>query len=292
MVFLAMLRGSAYLGLGQQSSAQQSSVQQPSAQQPPEEAGRPRPVGGFVPGSVRPPIDPAVVARGKTLYGINCQGCHGPDLRGGDMGGPNLLRSQVALSDQDGELIVPIIQGARQSMGMPRIPLSIEDSKTVAAYVRSVIATIGRQGTPPEQKQPPSILTGDAAAGQVYFGLKCAQCHSPQVDLQGVASRVSNPKALQNLWVAGAVRGLSNPAAVVTATVTFPSGETVQGQLTHLDDFLITLKLSDGLTRSFRRNGNLPRILVRDPLQAHKDLLPVYTDKDIHDVTAYLVTLK
>jgi cytochrome c oxidase cbb3-type subunit 3 len=92
--------------------------------------------------------------------------------------------------------------------------------------------------------------------------------------------------------VAGAVRGLSNPAAVVTATVTFPSGETVQGQLTHLDDFLITLKLSDGLTRSFRRNGNLPRILVRDPLQAHKDLLPVYTDKDIHDVTAYLVTLK
>ena len=83
------------------------------------------------------------MARGKTLYGINCQGCHGQDLRGGDLGGPNLLRSQVALSDQDGELIVPIIQGARQSMGMPKIELSLDDSKTVAAYVRSVIATIG-----------------------------------------------------------------------------------------------------------------------------------------------------
>src|ERR1700728_2965866 len=119
------------------------------AQTPTPEENPQQPVGGFVPGQKRPPIDPAVIARGKTLYGINCQGCHGPDLRGGDMGGPNLLRSQVALSDQDGELIVPIIQGARQSMGMPRIPLSPEDAKTVAAYVRSVVATIGRAGGPP-----------------------------------------------------------------------------------------------------------------------------------------------
>ncbi len=105
-----------------------------------------------MPGAVRPPIDPAVEARGKTLYGVNCQGCHGPDLRGGDLGGPNLLRSQVALSDQDGELIVPIIQGARQSMGMPRIGLSVDDAKTVAAYVRSVIETIGVAGVPPKPR--------------------------------------------------------------------------------------------------------------------------------------------
>src|SRR5579872_6382582 len=78
--------------------------------------------GGFVPGQKRPPGDPAQIARGKTLFEINCRGCHGADLRGGDMGGPNLLRSQVALSDQNGELIVPIIEGSRQSMGMPAIP--------------------------------------------------------------------------------------------------------------------------------------------------------------------------
>src|SRR4051812_26999678 len=57
--------------------------------------------GGFVPGQQRPPGDPAELARGKTLYGISCTGCHGADLRGGDMGGPNLLRSQLTLSDQD-----------------------------------------------------------------------------------------------------------------------------------------------------------------------------------------------
>jgi cytochrome c oxidase cbb3-type subunit 3 len=262
------------------------------AQEPAAEAPAQRPPGGFVPGAVRPPIDPAVVARGKTLYGINCQGCHGQDLRGGDLGGPNLLRSQVALSDHDGELIVPIIQGARQSMGMPRIDLSLDDSKTVAAYVRSVIGTIGVAGVPPEAQKPLSIVTGNAVEGEAYFNLKCKSCHSPQGDLQGIASRVTNPKALQNLWLAGTMRGAVNKGAVATVTVTLVSGAMVEGQLVHIDDFLVTLKQSDGTTRSFRRNGNLPKVLVHDPLQVHKELLPVYTDKDIHDLTAYLVTLK
>jgi cytochrome c oxidase cbb3-type subunit III len=277
LVLIGMFLGLVYLGL---------------AQQPAPEAGAQQPTGGFVQGEVRPPIDPVVVARGKTLYGINCQGCHGPDLRGGDMGGPNLLRSQVALSDQDGELIVPIIQGGRQAMGMPRIPLSIEDSKTVAAYIRSVIATIGGQGRPPEEQKPLSILAGNAGDGEVYFNLKCKSCHSPQGDLQGIASKVSDPKALQNLWVTGVVRGAHSQATQPTVTVTLASGAMVEGQLVHIDDFLVTLKLPDGTSRSFRREGNLPKVVVRDPLQAHKDLLPVYTDKDIHDVTAYLVTLK
>src|SRR5438477_12213442 len=129
------------------------------AQPPAAEVPAQRPPGGFIPGAVRPPIDPAVVARGKILYGINCQGCHGQDLRGGDLGGPNLLRSQVALSDQDGELIVRIIHGSRQDAGMPAIPMSDPDAKAVAAYIRSVIATIGRQGLPQEiGRAAPSVL--------------------------------------------------------------------------------------------------------------------------------------
>src|SRR5437773_1622029 len=82
--------------------------------------------GGFVPGQQRPPGDPVQIARGKTLYGISCTSCHGADLRGGDLGGPNLLRSQLALSDQNGELILPVIQGSRQSGGMPAIDMSPE----------------------------------------------------------------------------------------------------------------------------------------------------------------------
>jgi cytochrome c oxidase cbb3-type subunit 3 len=93
---------------------------------PPAQNGRgaARRAGGFVPGQQRPPGDPAQIARGKTLYGISCTGCHGTDLRGGDLGGPNLLRSQVALADKDGELILPIIQGSRQDAGMPAVSMS------------------------------------------------------------------------------------------------------------------------------------------------------------------------
>src|SRR5450755_1039479 len=220
-----------------------------------------RRAGGFVPGQQRPPGDPAQIARGKTLYGIGCTSCHGADLRGGDLGGPNLLRSQVALSDQDGELIVPIIQGSRQSAGMPAVPMSPADGKAVAAYIRSEVATIGTQGMPPSiGKAAPSVLVGDASAGQSYFAAKCASCHSPTGDLQGIASKVSDPKLLQNTWVAGgrgrrfaSTPGPAGARRTVTAAITLPSGESVEGRLARIDDFLVTVVLDDGTFRTFRR---------------------------------------
>jgi cytochrome c oxidase cbb3-type subunit 3 len=273
---------------------------------PPAQGGRGggrRGAGGFVPGQQRPPEDPARIARGKTLYGVNCTGCHGADLRGGDMGGPNLLRSQVALSDKDGELIVPIIEGSRQEGGMPAINMPPDDAKTVAAYVRSVLETIGRQGIPPSAQAPPTVLIGDAAAGKAYFTAKCASCHSTTGDLEGIANRIADPKMLQNTWVAGGGRGgrggRGAPAApgapdrrAITATVILPSGESVQGRVLRIDDFLVSLGLDDGSVRSFRRAGDVPRIELHDPMKIHHDLLSVYTDKDMHDVTAYLESLK
>lgn len=262
-----------------------------------------RPAGGFVPGQQRKPEDPAQVARGKALYGINCTSCHGADLRGGDIGGPNLLRSQLALSDKEGELIVPIIEGSRQSAGMPKIPVSHEDALALAAYVRSVMGTIGRQGMPPGVgKEPPSILVGDAKAGQAFFDSKCAQCHSATGDLKGIATRIDDPRMLQNTWVSGgsgrrgrgpaaAAPGGVDPRAVM-ATVTLPSGEKIEGRVLRIDDFLVTLRLADNSIRSFTREGAVPKVEVKDPMKGHRDLLGVYTDKDIHDVTAYLVTLK
>lgn len=262
----------------------------------PGAAAQGRRAGGFIPGQERKAGDPAQIARGKSLYGISCTGCHGADLRGGDLGGPNLLRTQIALTDQDGELIVPIIQGSRQSAGMPAIPMSPEDAKAVAAYIRSVVATIGRQGMPPETGvAPPSILVGDAAAGKAYFDSKCVTCHSATGDLQGLAGKIADPKTLQNTWVTGGGRGGRGGGAgprAVTAVVNLPGGESVEGRLVRIDDFLVILQLADGTQRSFRRVGDTPKVEVRDPLKAHRDLLPVLTDKDMHDVTAYLVTLK
>lgn len=268
-----------YLALGQT----------PAPTPPP---ARPHRVGGFVPGQHREPGDPEQIARGKTLYGINCAICHGTDLRGGDMGGPNLLRSQVALSDQHGELILPIIQGSRQSEGMPAISITPDDGLAVATYVRSVMETIGVQGTPPSAGQaPPSVLVGDAKEGQAYFAAKCASCHSPTGDLQGIATRIPDAKDLQTAWVRGEVRGGKRPDPT-TVSILLPGGEHVEGQLIHVDDFLVSARLSDGTVQSFARSLDKPKVEIHDPMKIHHDLLTQYTDRDVHDVTAFLATLK
>jgi cytochrome c oxidase cbb3-type subunit 3 len=256
--------------------------------------------GGVFPAQQRPPGDPALIEKGRALYSIVCTACHGADLRGGQLNGPNLLRSQVALADQQGELIVPIIQGSRAEKGMAAIPISPDDGKAVAEYIHSVLATIRNQGMPPPtEAPPPDALVGDAGAGEAYFKTTCSSCHSPSGDLQGIGSRFPNAKALQNFWVPGGTgrgggrgtAGAPNPRAV-TATVTLPSGEKVEGRVVRIDDFLVTLALADDTVRSIRRNGDTPKVDVRDPLAPHRELLAKYTNKNMRDVTAYLVTLK
>ena len=242
----------------------------------------------------RPPGDPVVVERGRALFEISCRSCHGQDLRGGDLGGPNLLRSQLVLADLEGELIGPVILNGSSTPGlgtMPPQPLAAEDVVAVVAYIHSILRTGSRQGGPPPGDPVElDILVGDAAAGQVYFSARCASCHSPTGDLQGIGARVAEPQELQNTWVRGRADRAVRPP--VTVTVTQPSGERVEGRLDRLDDFIVALTGSDGRQRSFSRRGDVPRVEVSDPLAAHTELLPVYTDKDIHDVTAYLVTLQ
>ena len=281
------------------------------APQPPTPTGRGgRGQGGgrgaaVFPAQQRPPGDPELIARGKPLYVTNCSACHGIDLRGGVTGGPNLLRSEVVLMDQHGELILPIVRGARAERGMPALPLPDADVNAIAEYIHSVLATARGQGAPPESDAPlPNALVGDAKAGEVYFAAKCTSCHAPTGDLAGIGSRITEAKALQNHWVVGGGGGgrggrgaaVSGPVPSdrrkVTATVTLLNGEKVQGQLARLDNFLVTLLLDDGRLRTFRRDSDRPKIEVKDPLEAHKALPAMLTDKDMHDVTAYLATLK
>ena len=256
--------------------------------------------GATFPAQQRAPGDPALIARGATLYGIHCRACHGVDLRGGDIGGPNLLRSQLALNDLEGELIGPVITGGRQNPGMPvmpPLPLAPDDIKAVAAHIHAVQATMQGQGSPPPGTEKPlDILVGDATAGQAYFQANCATCHSPSGDLQGLAGRVADPVQLQNLWVGGGRGGGTATGGAnrrqVTVVVTQPNGQKIEGRLDRIDDFLVLLTTSDGVRKSIARSGDVPKVEVRDPMAAHRQLLSKYTDRDIHNVTAYLVTLK
>jgi cytochrome c oxidase cbb3-type subunit 3 len=254
------------------------------------------------PAQQRELADAATIARGRTLYEINCRACHGPDLRGGDAGGPNLLRSQLALNDQHGELIYPIVQSGRQTPGMPAMPplgLPQPDVIAIAEYIHSVQATSRGQGAPPAGAQAElNLLVGDANAGKAYFAAKCSACHSATGDLAGLGSRITDVMQLQNAWVGGSAgrggRGgrAGGAPTPVTVTVTPANGPKVEGRLVRIDDFIVIVQLADGSTKSFRRDGDVPGVEIKDPRDAHRSLLPAYTDKDIHDVTAYLVTLK
>jgi cytochrome c oxidase cbb3-type subunit 3 len=237
-----------------------------------------------------------MIARGRTLYDVHCRLCHGPDLRGGEQGGPNLLRSSVVLTDQSGEQLQPVIREGRRNPGLPSMPaidLPTDDIRAISEYIRSVLATARGQGSPPAG--PPvelNILVGDASAGRLYFEAKCMRCHSATGDLRGIGSRFADPTQLQNRWVAGGAGGRGGGANPTTATVTFRSGQTFEGRVVRVDEFIIALAQEDGSSRSFRRDGEAPKVEIHNPRAGHVNLLPVYTDKDIHDVTAYLVTLK
>jgi cytochrome c oxidase cbb3-type subunit III len=248
--------------------------------------------GGAYP--ARPPADPAVVARGKAVYDINCALCHGEDARGGD-NGPNLIRGEVVMNDQKAELIGPVLQNGRATEGMPKFNFTPAQISDIAAFLHSF--RVG--GYDVSRNRPPSIVVGDAKAGQAYFTSKCGSCHSATGDLKGIAARITDARTLQQRWLmptGGGGRG-GGQAAPTTVTVTLPSsqnasGEKVEGRLGRIDDFTVTVIDADGGSRTIRRDGDVPKVEIHDPLLPHKDLLKGYTDKDIHDVTAYMVTLK
>jgi cytochrome c oxidase cbb3-type subunit 3 len=145
--------------------------------------------------------------------------------------------------------------------------------------------------------EPPSILVGNAADGKAYFQKTCTGCHSVDGDLKGIASRITDPKAMQVTWLVGAFRSGRGPAPktprnTVTAAVTLTNGQKVEGKLVRIDDFNVTVETADGTQRTIRRDGDVPKVVVNDPLAAHREMYPKYSDKNVHDVTAYLVTVK
>ena len=261
-------------------------------QAPPATPVRPRGPRAAFP--QRPPADPRAIDRGKGLYGVNCAFCHGSDGRGGE-GGPVLLRSQIVLNDQNGETIAPIVQNGRDAM--PKFDLTKAQIADIAAFIHSF--KVG--GYDISRMTPPSIVVGDAKAGEAYFNSTCSSCHSATGDLKGIAAKFTDPKQLQQTWLmpsagrGGFGGGPTGPRANVpptTVTVTLPSGQTVHGRLNRIDDFFVTLTDSEDAQLTFTRDGDIPKVEIHDPLQPHKELLRTYTDKDIHNLTAYLVTLK
>ena len=241
----------------------------------------------------RPAVDPAILERGKALYSVHCAFCHGSDARGGDGGGPNLLRSQLVLSDKNGELIGNIVRDGRPANGMPPIALTSQQIADIADFIHSF--SVG--GDDAARRVPATIVVGNATAGAAAFQTRCASCHSTTGDLKAIGARFAIARELQDYWLVpvpsrGRASGVGANLKPVSAIVTLPSGERSEGRLLRIDDFSLTIVPADGVPRSFGRRGEQPKVEIIDPVKPHRDLLPRYTDKEIQDITAYLVTLK
>jgi len=238
-------------------------------------------------------FDPAAVERGRTVFGDRCGSCHRPNARGGQgFSGPDLIRSVLVLQDMNGRQIGAYLQAGHK----PPIPLTPPDLSDIATFLHREI-TFAAERT---NYQLQYVMTGNARAGETYFNGAggCSRCHSPAGDLKGIGSRNDGPRlqALIAFGTIGGGRGRGEPAAVSRtarrATVTLASGETFSGVLVRLTDFDVTIRDDAGKPLSWLRSGNTPKVQVTDPLQGHIDLLPKYTDADIHNLAAYLATLK
>jgi cytochrome c oxidase cbb3-type subunit 3 len=247
---------------------------------------------------IRPLASQDVLLRGKSLYDANCVSCHAADMRGMAGKGNNLLRSAVAMDDQHGELVIASL--AKHS---PPITLVQTDGVAVSEYIHSVLATMGAQGSPPGRNPVGlhlNLLVGDPQAGKAYFDTHCASCHSITGDLKGIGAKYDeDPAGLQNAWVAGGAGGgrggRGGGGGGRKAIVTLQNGQKIEGTLVREDDFLVVLTLADGTRRAMSIENGWPKVDVADPQAAHKKMildLDDPHDKNMHDVTAYLATLK
>lgn len=226
--------------------------------------------------------DTAAVERGRSVYVARCINCHGLDVKGTESG-PDLIRSVAVLTDNEGSTIGP---------AMAAIPdhssdLGPSELGDISHFLRQQVEATARNRN---AVTPPEVLTGNAAAGRAYFNGAggCNACHSAIGDLSGIGSRYS-PVNLQQRFLFP--RGGGRPETPTLVTVTAAAGPTVSGTLEFINDFFVSLTDASSVYHSFRRSADIA-VEVRDPYQAHWDLLERISDRDIHDVVTYLETLK
>jgi len=225
------------------------------------------------------PPDAAAAELGAKIFSQNCAFCHGPKATGAE--GPNLIRSTVVLHDEKGELIGPVVLNGRPDKGMPAFssmtPAQLFD---IAEFLHARVQDAANRSSYKLQ----NIVTGDAKAGEAFFNAHCTSCHSATGDLAHVGSKYE-PGDLQAIFLYP-----DKPAPPVKITVTLPDGQSVTGTLKRQDDFNVSMIDSSGAFHSWPVNA--VKVQIKDPLAGHRELLGIYTDSDMHNILAYLVTLK
>src|SRR5207248_5374131 len=234
--------------------------------------------------------DPAV-ERGRKQFGQSCGFCHGPDATGAR--GPDLVRSPLVAHDVKGDQIGEVIRRGRPDKGMPPLAnMTDEQVADIAAFLHERAKESLESASVPKSYPVEKLLTGNADAGNAFFNGAggCKNCHSPTGDLAGIATKYSPIELEARMLYPGRSHSPGDTRAHATAAVTLRSGEQVKGPLVHADDFIVGLRDASGWYRSFSRDH--VKVEVQDPLAAHRELLDKLTQADLHNLFAYLQTLK
>ena len=225
----------------------------------------------------------ALVERGQSLFQRDCAFCHGRDAAGGETG-PDLTRSKLVGDDAEGSTIAPVIRSGRAGKGMPSFNASNEEISSLAAFLHSQKTKMEAQVGGRRGVDVADLQTGDATAGKRYFNGAgtCSSCHSPTGDLAGIASRFRGLELEQRMLYPEHARS--------KITVKLPDGQTVAGMLAYRDEFTVALRDAAGKYRSWSADD--VKYTIDAPAEAHVDLFGKYTDADIHNLMAYLQTLR
>jgi mono/diheme cytochrome c family protein len=231
-----------------------------------------------------PAPDAAAAKKGEPLFMANCAGCHGKTARGGQ--GPDLVRSVVVLHDEKDETIGPVIKNGRPEAGMPPFPqLSADDIHNISQFLKMQVELTANRGTYRKTYSGERAkASGDVQKGREFFQANCESCHSTTGDLAMIGAKFQQAAAMLARFIWPVATGPTS------ATVTTKSGQIMSGTLLKLNDFDVELRDSSGQFHYWPRD--LVDVKVEDKLGGHRALLPKYADADLHNVTAYLMTLK
>ena len=278
------------------------------------------------------------ITRGQDSYNKTCGYCHGEKGKGGQVG-PDLIRSDVSLHDEDGIGMAEYLKGAVHQKAV-KLDVAQPMVFDIAAYIHSRIMNAANQ-------RGDGILVdvvakaGNAKAGEAYFSGAggCTQCHKIDGNLKGIGSKYDIVTLQDRVAMpsrggpggrggggggggfGGGGRGFSGAAgfsgpggpggpggfgggrgggapdappspAAITATVTLADKTKVEGTPVRVTDFEVVLRLADGTQKTWPREDGIPSVENHDPLAKHIEILKTMTDQRMHDLTAYLATLK
>jgi len=227
--------------------------------------------------------DKVAAARAAPIYQQNCSFCHGPQARGAT--GPGLVTSDIVLGDDRGEHLAPFLKAGRPEKGMPAFSrLSDGELADLAEFLHQQVEDVANRGT----YQLHSVVVGDVAEGQAYVAANCSSCHAAD-SFSHIASRFRSPDQLQRGWIWPA-RPADNSLAI-TATVHTADGHSISGRVIQVSDFRVTLVDDGGQTHAILREPGVD-LRMKDPLAPHQALIMTLGNDDMHNVTAYLETLK